>query len=370
MNSLAFSLTSANLPEPKISYKNPDPSTSDLQSAMQMAGISVFSIDLFTRKIRFSEQNIAACNIPANQNISISSALNAVQETHREQLITIFRKAFLSMKDVEHEFEVRGTAADSKWLKVTGKFRYTCDGTNGYFLCLLTDVTIKKRNEARRNDLVAMLNHDLRTPLTTIKLYIQMFSKLALKSDHFNASDLLNIASNQVDCMTKMIENFLETTVLESGKIKINRTGFEITEHIRQLIVNEYTHGAKHQFQVNCPDKIWLNADRDKITQVLRNYISNAVKYSPANTSVSILGRKVKNEVIISVKDNGIGISPGDQQKLFSKFFRSETEAVQKIKGFGIGLYLVSDIIEQHQGKVWATSTPGQGSTFYFSLPA
>lgn len=370
MNSFAFNLSTADLPEPKVDYKKSDSTINDLQSAMEIAGISIFNLDLVNRKIRFCAQHPSVCQLPVHQNIPISAVLNLVDAEHQQSLIDIFNAAARYKKDAVHEFEVKSTGAGPKWLKVTANYKLNCDKKTGYFLCLLTDITHKKQHETRRNDLVTMLNHDLRTPLTTIKLYLQMFSKLAVKSDHFNTSKLLNIASNQVDSMTKMMENFLETTVLESGKVKINRTGFEITSLINQLISNEYLPRTKHQFQINCPDKIWIKADKDKITQVLHNYISNAVKYSPESAPICIYGRKIKDQIIINVKDNGIGISASDQKELFSKFFRSAAASVQQIKGYGIGLYLVKDIIEEHHGKVWATSNAGQGSNFYFSLPA
>lgn len=370
MNLFAFTLTEADLPEPKIDYKKLDANLTDLQSAIEIAGISIFNLDLSNRKIRFSAQHSSVCNLPIHQNIPIATVLSMVNAKHRASLAHAFITANRFKRDLTHEFEVKGNGTKIKWLKITGNFKQGCDGKPAHFLCLLTDITVKKQNEIRKNDLVTMLNHDLRTPLTTIKLYLQMFAKLDLKSDYFNTKELLNIASKQVDSMTKMMEDFLETTVLESGKIQVNKTRFEITGLISELIANEYFPRTKHQFQINCPDKIWLNADQDKITQVLHNFISNAVKYSPANTPIGIYGRKIKDQVIISIQDYGIGIKAADQEKLFSKFFRSETTAVQKIKGYGIGLYLVKDIIEQHHGKVWATSNPGQGSTFYFSLPA
>lgn len=367
---------SSDRPETKIAYPKPltealKPTllTSDIQAALQLAGISIFNVDLARLKICFSAQHPSVCSLPVHQPISLCTALNLVHPDYQQGLLKVFKQSARLGKDLEYEFELKGSGTVNKWLKVTGSFNEGANGKSGYFLCILTDVSVKKKNEIRRSELVAMLNHDLRTPLTTIKLFIQMFSKLALKSEHFNASDLLHIASNQVDCMTKMIENFLETTVLESGKIKLNKTAFELRTLIRELIGNEYEPEGTHQFQINCPEKMWLNADRDKITQVLHNYLSNAVKYSPSGTAVSVCSRKIKDQIIISVKDNGIGIHPAEQKKLFSKFFRSETPAVQKIKGFGIGLYLVNDIVEQHEGKVWATSDPGKGSTFYFSLP-
>lgn len=369
MNPYLLPLATAQYPQPKLSTAKLTTDQTDLESALQIAGISVFTVDLISRRLKFSIQQPQVCNLPVNQPISISSALSLVMEEHQTNLINLFRNAAQNKKDLNYEFELKSSGTVPKWLQISGSYKSGCSENSGYFLCLLSDVSITKRNEIRKNELLAMLNHDLRTPLTTIKLYMQMFSKLALKCEHFNTADLLGIASKQVDAMTKMMEDFLETTVLESGKIKINKTTFEINSLIANMLNTGYAAAAKHQLQMNCPDKIWLDADRDKITQVLHNYISNALKYSPEGTAISISSRKMQDQMIVSVKDYGIGISPADQKKLFSKFFRSETDPVQKIKGYGIGLYLVNDIVQRHGGKVWATSNLGAGSTFYFSLP-
>jgi signal transduction histidine kinase len=369
MNTLTFPLATSAYPQPKLSSSRQYTKQSELEAALQIAGISILTIDMIRRKIRFSVQHPSVCNLPVSQDISIPSVLSQITEEHQQGLLKVFRNTAINHKELDYEFEIKTTATPPKWLRITGNYQYTCDGNTGYFLCLLTDVSIKKRNDVRRNELLAMLNHDLRTPLTTIKLYMQMFAKLALNCEHYNTADLLCIASRQVDAMTKMMEDFLETTVLESGKIKINRTAFEVNSLISAILNTEYIQSVRHQFQVNCPEKIWLDADKDKITQVLNNYLSNAVKCSLEGTVISISTKRMPEQIVVSVKDNGIGISADDQKKLFTKFFRSENIPVQKLKGYGIGLYLVNDIIEQHGGKTWANSTPGAGSTFYFSLP-
>jgi signal transduction histidine kinase len=368
MNVLPFSFQTEDFPEPKLAQSKPKALTDDLTVAVRLAGISIFNLDLKTCKIRFTEQNENICCIPLNQFIHIRTALNLVQLQHRNNLVKAFKAAYCKQATLHQEFEVNTPGSESKWLQLTARFDNECERESGRFICLLTDITERKQNEIRRNELISMLNHDLRTPLTTIKLYIQMFAKLAIQSDQINASELLGIAGNQVDCMTKMIENFLTSSVLETGKIKINYSYFELSAHIRQLVATDYGQSGR-QILINCPDQVYLNADRDKITQVLHNYISNALKYSPDNSRIMIRVRKAGSLVITSVTDHGLGIEVAEQEKLFSKFFRSESEAVQKIKGFGIGLFLVKDIIEEHKGKVWATSDPGKGSTFSFSIP-
>jgi signal transduction histidine kinase len=176
-------------------------------------------------------------------------------------------------------------------------------------------------------------------------------------------------ANQQVRRMTAMINGFLNISRLESGKMHIEKQRFDIGVLIADII-DEASLTARTdliRFE-RCPT-ITVNADRDKIGSVISNLISNAIKYSPAAASVDITCNTRDGQVIVSVKDEGMGIKPEDLIKIFDRYYRVEGEDTRHIAGFGIGLYLSSEIVQRHGGNVWAESVPGVGSIFYFSLP-
>lgn len=119
----------------------------------------------------------------------------------------------------------------------------------------------------------------------------------------------------------------------------------------------------------NMPKETWVNIDKDKIEQVFNNFISNSIKYSPPNTTIYIACVAKGNYAYVSVKDEGMGIRPEDQEKLFERFYRVNRQDTNPIAGFGIGLYICKEIIERHYGQIGVESTPGKGSTFWFTLP-
>src|SRR6202012_1657082 len=126
---------------------------------------------------------------------------------------------------------------------------------------------------------------------------------------------------------------------------------------------------SAHLIQLrHCPS-LQINADREKIGSVISNLISNAIKHSPKGKNVEVDCITQNGEVTVSVKDEGIGIKPQDLEKIFDRYYRVETAHPRHISGFGIGLYLSAEIIERHNGRIWAESEIGEGSTFYFSLP-
>jgi two-component system CheB/CheR fusion protein len=127
---------------------------------------------------------------------------------------------------------------------------------------------------------------------------------------------------------------------------------------------------ASHNIVIMPFPTVSVKADRDKIGQVINNFLTNSIKYSPKSKNIEISCKELNSTVQVSVKDEGMGIKPQDQEKLFDRYYRIESVQTQAISGFGLGLYLSAEIIQRHNGKVWVESEMGKGSTFYFSIPA
>lgn len=231
------------------------------------------------------------------------------------------------------------------------------------------DISEKKRDEIRKNDFIGMVSHELKTPLTSLTTLIQVAnSKLKNGPDVFLAG-AMDKASLQVKKMANMINGFLNVSRLESGKIQIEKERFDIEELIKEVTDDTELlfFSREVKFKPNRP--VFVNADHEKISSVLVNLISNAVKYSPKDKPIVVQCQLGDEQIIISVKDEGLGIKPEDAGRLFERYYRVESSQTKHISGFGIGLYLSAEIVEHHGGKIWVESEVGKGSTFYFSLP-
>jgi len=169
--------------------------------------------------------------------------------------------------------------------------------------------------------------------------------------------------------MSNMINGFLNISRLESGKILIEKSHFDIEELVREITEEQELSVTSHYISLAECAPITVYADRDKINSVISNLINNAVKYSPKDTTIQVACAVNKNEITISVKDEGMGIKPSDADKIFDRYYRVESNNTRHISGFGIGLYLSAEIIQRHGGRIWLESEPGKGSTFYFTLP-
>jgi PAS domain S-box-containing protein len=255
-----------------------------------------------------------------------------------------------------------------RWVRSVGKF--VADEKNGnYITGVMADITEQKMDDIRKNDFIGMVSHELKTPLTSLNAIVQVANaKLKTSDDQFLAGAMTK-AIAQVKRMSTMINGFLNISRLESGKVMIEKSHFNIDELIHEITEEMKLSVASHQISVTPCPPIDIYADRDKINSVVSNLISNAVKYSPKDTMIKVSCTLSKNEVTVSISDQGIGIKSSDADKIFDRYYRVESSNTRHISGFGIGLYLSAEIIERHGGKIWLESEPGKGSTFYFSLP-
>lgn len=212
-----------------------------------------------------------------------------------------------------------------------------------------------------------MVSHELKTPLTSINTYLQLLLRKAEKSDDQFVKQASAQSLKQVKNMTEMINGFLNVSRLESGKLHIDKTDFDLFELFKEIQTDYQIQYSTHDLIFTIPQSIIVNADRLKLAQVINNLVGNAVKYSGNRTTINVSFEKMKESIRVIVKDEGIGIKPENLARLFDRYYRVEQESI--IAGFGIGLYLSAEIIEAHGGKIWAESEFGKGSTFYFELP-
>lgn len=232
-----------------------------------------------------------------------------------------------------------------------------------------TDIDEIKRHQQEREDFIKIASHELKTPVTTIKAYTQLLLReVSLTQDHFMERSLF-IIDKQVTKLTKLITQLLDVTKIELGRFQAEKEMFAANELITDIVNQLQATTPTHQFIFTPGTDVILHADRDRISQVLINLLTNAVKYSPGAGRVIIDTNLDEEMLTVSIRDFGIGMSPSDHDKIFDRFYRAEGTGSKTFQGFGIGLYIVKEIITQHGGEVWLESEKEKGSVFYFSLP-
>lgn len=267
------------------------------------------------------------------------------------------------------EFRVLTKEGSYRWLLANSPPRFRPDGTFAGYITACLDITEQKQNEQRKNDFISMVSHELKTPLTSTISYVQVSQKKVSANGDVITAGMLSRAGKQLGKMTTLINGFLNVSRLESGQIHIEKQRFDMAVLVKDAEESVMPETTSHKIIFKPVEETWVNVDKDKIEQVINNFISNAIKYSPPYTTIQVACVTIGNYAHVSVKDEGMGIRPQDQERLFDRFYRVEGQETKSIAGFGIGLYICKEIIERHEGKIGVESKPGEGSTFWFDLP-
>lgn len=340
-----------------------------LLMAADATGLAFWVLDIKTADFSFSPQMGAIFGHPHNTEISLSFIRNQVHPDDMQNIVlTAYNRALVTG---HYEYEVRIFWPDESihWIRTKGMVLFNNKNQPERMLGTIVDVTESRRDEERKNDFIAMASHELKTPLTSLKAYIQLLEvKLSASSDPFVASSLTK-ALNQVNKMTALIHGFLDLSKIEPGKLQLKKNVFDINKLVQDVIAESRVIAGTHSLKFASAGVIKVNADREKIGQVISNFISNAIKYSPKGSTVTLATEITENQVRVSVADEGVGIKPKDQEKIFQRFYRVEDDDMKHVAGFGIGLYLSSEIVHRHKGSISLLSEEGKGSVFSFTLP-
>jgi two-component system sensor histidine kinase VicK len=291
----------------------------------------------------------------------------------KERILAIINNVFIkSATGGVYDVEYRTVGAEDqqvRWVRAKGQVYFDQQDKPVRFIGSVLDINEQKKDEQRKNDFIGMVSHELKTPLTSLTGVLQLADRRLKSNDDTFLASAMEKANVQVKRMSNMINSFLNVSRLESAKLLIDKHEFDLQKLIEEIVKETRLTVSSHTIIFQKLHSIMVHADRDKVNSVLTNLISNAVKYSPEGKTIEIGILVTEDSVHISIKDEGIGLSPEDIDKVFDRYFRVENKHTNLISGFGIGLYLSAEIIHRHNGKIWVESESGKGSTFYFSLP-
>jgi len=349
--------------------KNAD-SENILRQAIAAANFGTWYIHPDTRQFVTDARVRQLLGFDPSDEPTLDEALERVIEEHRSMVSAKLDNALYNNGDYDVTCSVIGLRDNKfRWVRAVGNLKADADGSISIFTGLLMDITEQKDDELRKNDFIAMVSHELKTPLTSMKAYIQVvLHKLKLSGDEVLKNTIVK-ANLQVEKMTSMINGFLNLSRLESGKIHIDNELFDLADLIRSVREETESTITSHEIIFDPVESAMIDADEEKISHVVHNFISNAVKYSPAGGTIRVTCTSDLQNAEITVQDNGIGISKQDLPRVFERYYRADDGKLNTISGFGIGLYICKEIITRHNGKIWAESNPGQGALFAFTIP-
>jgi signal transduction histidine kinase len=235
------------------------------------------------------------------------------------------------------------------------------------------DIHDQKTKEESKDEFISIASHELKTPLTSAKAYMQLLQMnlSGTLSEEKSPDDNLLYAQKagaSIDRLNDLISELLDISKIKSENFDLNTTEFDFNEMISSAIESVQYASPGHKILKSGEISGAVTGDKERLKQVVINLLTNAVKYSPEADKVLVTAVHENGEIIVSVKDGGIGIRKENLEKIFERYYREEQRVVN-FQGLGIGLYISYNIIQRHKGKLWAESEPGKGSTFYFTIP-
>jgi PAS domain S-box-containing protein len=246
----------------------------------------------------------------------------------------------------------------------------TGEGDIAGLVVAMLDVTERRELERRKEEFLSVASHELRTPVTSVKGYADLALRSATQLRHEKLIRSLTVISSQANHLTRLINDLLDVSRMESGALPLHRQPFNLCELLRESAQNLDLMSPGFEWHFDMPESSAIvDADRHLISEVVTNLMTNAIKYALDVYRIEVSVTCGEAEVVTAIRDYGVGIPTDQQERVFDRFFRAMNAGAHTRSGLGLGLYISRSLVERHGGRIWLESVQGKGSTFYFSLP-
>ena len=372
----------------------------DLQGSTEITNITNNLNDL-SEVIRLTQENLEQESKRLNSILSYMT--DGVLATNRRGQITmindmakkqlgvqkedVLNKSILELLKIEDEYELRDLITqipeltidsqdvNGEYLSLRVRFALVRreSGFISGLVAVLHDTTEQEKEERERRLFVSNVSHELRTPLTSVKSYLEALDEGALYDPV--APDFIKVSLDETNRMMRMVTDLLHLSRIDNATTRLDVELINFTAFITFILNrfdkmrsqdDEKKYELVRDYSIN---SVWIEIDTDKMTQVIDNILNNAIKYSPDGGKITVSMKTTDDQMILSIKDQGLGIPKQDLPKIFDRFYRVDRARSRAQGGTGLGLAIAKEIIKQHNGFIWAKSEYGKGSTFTIVLP-
>lgn len=302
-----------------------------------------------------------------DRNVSWDKFVNAIHPDDQERRLAAHAEAHISGK-IFYELRIIHPDGSIHWIRAQGQVYYDKDKRPARILGTLVDITEFKRLQQQKDDFLSIASHELKTPITSLKASLQLLDKMKDDPSPKIFPRLIEQSTRSMQKISALVEDLLNVSRANESQLRLNKKVFNIAELLDNCC-NHVRVAGKYELIVQGDRQLNIYADEHAIDQVIVNLVNNAVKYAPDSLKIYLIIEKEKEMIKISVKDNGPGIAPEKLPYLFERYYQVDTAGYQN-SGLGLGLYICSEIIKRHGGKIGVTSELGKGSVFYFTLPS
>lgn len=278
--------------------------------------------------------------------------------------------------ECDARFRVINDKFEVRWLHCTGKALFDADNKIKRFGGILRDISkevagmeAQRKLQYQKDNFLSIASHELKTPVTSIKAYAQLLQRIMKKEGDVQKADMVSRLTGQVNRLTTLLDDLLDVSKISNDRLNFKRDYHVFSEIVEDNIRDIDLQENIHQIELNLGFMGNIFCDRGRISQVINNLISNAIKYSPDQDKIVVTTSQHGTDVVCCVQDFGIGISEENRGRVFDQFYRVSNAEAYSYQGMGLGLFISAEIIRQEGGRIWVDSEEERGSTFCFSLP-
>ncbi|SDG69026.1 PAS domain S-box-containing protein [Pedobacter terrae] len=355
---------------PKNFLNSASVSEENLSIALAQVKLGFWELDLATKLITCTEQNRANLGLTADQVITENTIIEAILPEDRWRRVEGLKRA-MHPKTPTYDFEIRVKHPSQaiRWLQVRGTVIFEAR-TPVRIIGTTVDISEKKGMEILRDELLNITTHELKSPLSVVKGYLQLIYKFIAGTGDTKHLLIAERAINASSKVERLIEEIIHPSAHSESEILLKKETFDLRKLVLEVISNTKVISEAVEIKlITLTDVYYVTADRYRIAQVLTNLINNAIKYAPGESLIVIEISSDSSNVKISIIDMGIGIPDHEREKIFGKFYRIKNSS-SVAAGSGIGLFLCSEIIARHGGAIGMRPNPtGKGTLAFFSLP-
>lgn len=339
-----------------------------LTIALHASGLGVWDIDLSTGIVTQSEKIAEIFGHPFTEKTSVKRLIKQVYAEDRTHIRREFT-AVSKMELVDTEIRILLPELPVQWIHVCGEAETDEQGNPVRIFGTMKNITSRKEKERSKDEFISVVSHELKTPITSIKAQAQLLERKFSGSADQATAMMLKRINLQIGKLTTIITDLLQAGQVEEQKLTLRKEEYLFRLMVEETVAEIQRTTTTHQLLIDNHEEITCIGDKERTCQVLSNLLTNAIKYSPSGDKIIIRLTEQENQIHCSVQDFGLGIAAEKQARIFDRFYRVSGERNNVISGFGLGLYICSQIIRRLNGKIGLSSIPGEGSVFYFSVP-
>src|SRR5690606_1557489 len=294
------------------------------------------------------------------EDLKANKGRERIHPEDKDRFLKNYLNSFKQGKGLEMEFRFKRHDGIYRWHLIRTVPVKEKEGNIVKWVSASTDIDERKRAENRKDEFLGIASHEQKTPLTSVKAYMQRIQKEIEKKNDDKLAQYVEKATNNIDKLSQIISDLLDVSRIQSGILKLSVSRFNFDELLDEVTEGMQYTSYNHEIYLKQKSGAYVVADRTRLEQVMINFLSNAIKYSPKGGEIIVRADVSEGKLHFSVQDFGIGISDENKKYVFDKYFRVQAP-VEEFSGVGIGLFISSEIIKRHNGEVWVESQEGEG---------